>query len=407
MLPIKTLIAYPAAAFRPLARLAAVLMVAAAVASCEDEEPATPPRPTPETTVKTVLMYFPWASDLTSFFYKNIADMGQAVASSAGDSVRVLVYMCTSATEAELYELVPQGSTCIHEPIKEYQDPAYTTAAGIASMLADVRAAAPAPRYAMTVGCHGMGWVPVARSRSRGLAQGFRYHWEAAGGPLTRFFGGTTPETQTDIATLAEGIEAAGMHMEFILFDDCYMSSVEAAYDLRHVADYIIGCPTEIMGYGMPYADIAPRLLGTPDYAEVCSEFLDFYTSYTWPYGTIGVTCTAELDSLARVVGKIEAAYDFDPALRPALQRMDGYSPPIFYDLGDYMAALCPDPALLQEFRSQLARTVPYSAHTPQYYSRFTGVEPIRTYSGITTSAPTVSQYAEAWTLTEWYADTH
>ena len=294
MLPIKTLIAYPAAAFRPLARLAAVLMVAAAVASCKDEEPATPPRPTPETTVKTVLMYFPWASDLTSFFYKNIADMGQAVASSAGDSVRVLVYMCTSATEAELYELVPQGSTCIHEPIKEYQDPAYTTAAGIASMLADVRAAAP-----------------------------------------------------------------------------------------------------------------APRLLGTPDYAEVCSEFLDFYTSYTWPYGTIGVTCTAELDSLARVVGKIEAAYDFDPALRPALQRMDGYSPPIFYDLGDYMAALCPDPALLQEFRSQLARTVPYSAHTPQYYSRFTGVEPIRTYSGITTSAPTVSQYAEAWTLTEWYADTH
>ena len=139
----------------------------------------------------------------------------------------------------------------------------------------------------------------------------------------------------------------------------------------------------------------------------MCSEFLDFYTSYTWPYGTIGVTCTAELDSLARVVGKIEAAYDFDPALRPALQRMDGYSPPIFYDLGDYMAALCPDPALLQEFRSQLARTVPYSAHTPQYYSRFTGVEPIRAYSGITTSAPTVSQYAEAWTQTEWYADTH
>ena len=156
---------YRATIIRAL-RLAAVLMVAAAVASCEDEEPATPPRPTPETTVKTVLMYFPWASDLTSFFYKNIADMGQAVASSAGDSVRVLVYMCTSATEAKLYELVPQGSTCIHEPIKEYQDPAYTTAAGIASMLADVRAAAPAPRYAMTVGCHGMGWVPVARSRS-------------------------------------------------------------------------------------------------------------------------------------------------------------------------------------------------------------------------------------------------
>lgn len=407
MLPIKALIAHPAAAFHPLARLAAVLIVAAAVASCEDDEPATPPRPTPETTVKTVLMYFPWASDLTSFFYKNIADMGQAVASSAGDSVRVLVYMCTSETEAELYELVPQGSTCIHEPIKEYKNPAYTTAAGIASMLADVRTAAPAPRYAMTIGCHGMGWVPVAGGRSRGGEALPRFHWEAGSGPLTRYFGGMTAETQTDISTLAEGIEAAGMHMEFILFDDCYMSSVEAAYDLRHVADYIIGCPTEIMGYGMPYAGIAPRLLGTPDYAATCSEFLDFYTSYAWPYGTIGVTCTAQLDSLARVVGKIEAAYDFEPDLRPDLQRMDGYSPAIFYDLGDYVAALCPDEAMLREFRAQLARAVPYSAHTPQYYSRFTGAEPIRAYSGITTSAPTVSAYAAAWRQTSWYRATH
>lgn len=47
------------------------------------------------------------------------------------------------------------------------------------------------------------------------------------------------------------------MKMEYILFDDCYMSSLEAAYDLRHVTRHLIACPTEIMAYGMPYSHIA------------------------------------------------------------------------------------------------------------------------------------------------------
>ena len=42
------------------------------------------------------------------------------------------------------------------------------------------------------------------------------------------------------ISTLADAISDAGLEMEFILFDDCYMSSVEVAYDLRHVTGHII-----------------------------------------------------------------------------------------------------------------------------------------------------------------------
>lgn len=400
-----------------MGRVAAVALAVAlcvAVASCSDDDGQETPAPPPAEVGRTLLMYLPWSTNLTSYFYNNIAEMEQAIASEGLADERVLVFMCTTATEATLFELVPGSSGCSRVTLREYASPAYTTAGGIASILADVKAAAPARHYAMTIGCHGMGWVPVTRSGSRGLAPASGYHWEAEAGPLTRFFGGTTSDVQTDITTLAEGIEAAGMHMDFILFDDCFMSSVEAAYDLRHVTDYLIGCPTEIMAYGMPYADIAPSLFGTPDYAGVCSAFLSFYSSYVdpysgmpYPYGTIGVTCTAQLDSLARVVRKINAACTFDATLLPYLQRMDGYSPPVFYDLGDYMAALCPDAALLSEFEAQLQRAVPYKANTPQYYSVITGVEPIRAYSGITTSAPTVSRYAEAWTRTEWYADTH
>ncbi len=382
--------------------------MAASMASCHDDDDVTDIPPTPEQAeCRTLLMYLPWSTDLTSYFYTNISDMEEAICKTGLTNERVLVFMCSTASAATLFELVPEGETCRRDTLKAYSSPAYTTADGIASILTDVKSFAPADRYAMTIGCHGMGWLPVNSSSSRGMTPVRKFHWDYTDGPLTRFFGGTSASTQTDITTLAEGIEAADMHMDFILFDDCYMSSIEAAYDLRLVTDYLIGCPSEIMAYGMPYAEIGPYLFGEPDYEAVCEAFLDFYSNYQYPYGTIGVTCSAELDSLAGVVAKIEAAYDFDTSLLPYLQDMDGYSPPIFYDLGDYVAALCPDTALLAEFEAQLTRAVPYRANTTMFYTNRSGAESIRVYSGITTSAPTTSQYAYDWTQTAWYAATH
>ena len=389
---------------------AAAIAMTACLAACTDDGDyngsATPP-PYQGPTVKTLLMYFPWSTDLTSYFHNNIADMERAVVEAKADSVRVLVYICTSSAKAELFEMVRSGQTCDRVRLKEYQDPAYTTAEGIASMLCDVKALAPAKSYAMTIGCHGTGWLPVYTSRGRSGFPPQKFHWEAAGALPTRYFGGLASQYQTDIATLAKGIEDADIHFNFILFDDCYMSSVEAAYDLRHTTDWLIACPTEIMAYGMPYAKIGASLISTTtDFEELCSNFVSFYSSYTYPYGTIAATRTAGLDSLARVMGKMEANHTLDPSLRPYIQSMDGYTPTIFYDLGDYAAALCADQALLAEFEAQMRRTVPYKGHTQQYYSAFTGPMPIRAYSGLTTSAPTTSRYADDWAETEWYKAT-
>jgi len=113
------------------------------------------------------------------------------------------------------------------------------------------------------------------------------YHFERDDVPQTRWFGGWTSEYQIETTTLAGAITEAGMRMQYVMFDDCFMSSVEAAYDL-----------------------------------------------------------------------------------------------------GDYIAHLCTDENLLDAFNRQLDVTVPYKAHTPQYYSASNGFNDIRAYSGITTSAP-------------------
>ena len=301
-----------------------------------------------------------------------------------------------------MIELKQEQGQCIRDTLMFYSQPDFTQRENITTMLNDVRAIAPARRYSLIVGCHGMGWLPVSTSRARS-----QYHFERDDVPQTRWFGGWTSEYQIETTTLADAIGDAGMRMEYIMFDDCFMSSVEAAYDLKDVTNYLIGCPTEIMIYGFPYHLCTRHLVGTVDYAALCQTFLDFYSHYTTPCGTIAVTDCRELDALAAIVRDIHQTQEFDYALLSDVQRMDGYTPPLFYDLGDYIAHLCTDQNLLDDFNRQLDVTVPYKAHTAQYYSANNGFNDIRAYSGITTSAPSHNTRSVGLEKTKWYRATH
>lgn len=197
--------------------------------------------------------------------------------------------------------------------------------------------------------------------------------------------------------------------MEYILFDDCYMSSLEVAYDLRHVTRHLIACPTEIMAYGMPYARIGEYLLAeNPDYGAICQAFHRFYSSYTYPYGAIAVTDCSRLDDLALLMKNLHSRHSLDSSQAASLQRMDGYSPVIFYDFGDYVRALCGnDAAQLAQVEALLEQVVPYKAHTEKFFTASLGPLSITHYSGITTSAPSLSSKARTYPQTSWYRATH
>lgn len=388
--------------------MAACLLLLAATACGKDPVPD----PNPEGR-QTVLMYLPWSGNLTGYFRQNIADMEQIVAADKLHGARLLVYFMESATTATLFELTARQGRCERTEIASYATaPDFTTAEGLAAILGAAKAAAPAARYGMVIGSHGMGWLPAEQASGRAAdaaREREREYWEyeADGRPLTRWFGGTTPAYQTDIATLAEGIARAGMPMEYILFDDCYMSSVEVAYELREATQYLIGSTSEIMAYGFPYAELGQYLFGTVDYEAVCEAFHRFYSAYRYPYGTIGVTECARLEALADVMRRINARYAF-AGRESDLQRLDGYSPVRFFDMGDYVRQLCPDEALRTEAEELLRKAVPYHRHTEQFYSMTSGAHTIRAYSGITTSDPSTAPLtADAKRRTAWWQATH
>lgn len=199
--------------------------------------------------------------------------------------------------------------------------------------------------------------------------------------------------------------------MEYILFDDCYMSTVEVAYDLKNVTSHLIASTSEIMAYGMPYDKIGQYLIGNIDYAKICDGFYSFYSNYVTPCGTISVTDCSEIDNLAAIMKEINQRYTFNEELISSLQSLDGYKPSIFFDCGDYVAKLCSDPDLLEQFNEQLKRTVPYKRNTEYYFTAISSYygerKKINTFSGITISDPSTSAAALKKNETAWYVATH
>ena len=404
-------------------RLSILLLTLLVLVGCDDKNTYVE-QIAPE---QTLLMYFPWSGNdsgstgLLSHFLTNISDMEEAIRYNAPEGCRVLVYLVNpkketgingatnSYLEGSLYELRHHKGQVDSVGIASYRNPDMTEAEQIARLLKDVQAYAPAPRYAMTIGCHGMAWIPSERLKAKQQAQPLlaqpreKEYWEHEGVPQTRWFGGMDAEFQTEIPTLAEAIRRAGMKMEYILFDDCYMSSVEVAYELKDVTDYLIGSTSEIMAEGFPYFEMGACMLGDVDYEGICESFYQYYMEDgSMPCGTVAVTVCAELERLADVMKRINAvSTELPKAVRDDLQVLDGYSPTRFYDMGDYVRHYCADEALLAEFESQLEKTVPaaYRRHTPTFYSMSggniqdrPGETLIETFSGITTSDPSVAK---------------
>ena len=394
---------------RPLAARAAssLRLLACAIAlgtlcACHSSE-----EPEPKPTEQTILFYFPWSgndtpsggyNNLYNIFLSNIAEIKRAITErQTMANARLIVCLASERDQATLTEVVMKRTGVTQDTLKTYTGVDFTQAETIRQIISDAKAQAPAERYALMIGCHGMGWIP--RQEEATNRQEVR----------RRYFGGLVSKFQTDIKTLVQAIEQTQTHMDFILFDDCYMANVEVAYDLRGVTDFLIASTSEIMARGLPYDRMWNHLSPNPNYAMAVQEFLDYYLTYTYPYGTLSAIDCREAEAMATLMREANYRHTLDPTEADQIQRLDGYTPTIFFDMGDYIDHLCEgDDQLLDQLHAQLQRLVPHTAATPYIYSVFTS-RPIHleTFSGITISDPTTSNSAHRKEQTDWWQATH
>lgn len=406
----------------------ATLLIVVGVSCSNGDSPDGPD--VPVTPVgQTVFMFFPWSNSLLSDFRRTVEDMQTVVAQRSMKDERVMVFMATSEREAVLFELKKQNGRCLTDTLRHYSDRPFTSRQWLTSLFSEVMTLAPASRYGMVVGCHGLAWVPVQGQRSARKRLGSQerineednlykeeridkegddlMHFEVQGPVTTRFIGGTYPETQIETTDLADAMADAGLHTEYILFDACYMSSVEVAYELKDVTHYLIASPTEVISYGFPYITMGKHLLGTPNYKGIADSFISFYSSYYLPYGTVAVTDCTQLDALAAIAQQINAAAAEQLAPN-GVQIMDGYSPTLFYDLGHLMSLKNAGTVLTTAFAEQLDKTVPYKGHTDQYFTALKDAPvDIKHYSGLNTSQGSLNRMADRLSETAWHKATN
>lgn len=105
--------------------------------------------------------------------------------------------------------------------------------------------------------------------------------------PLTHI--GLDGTSYLDIWDMSSALSGTGVHLDYILFDACFMATAEVAYELRNNTDYVAGSLCEIMGPGLPYNTFIPSLATCQTSSSVESALCELVDDYEGVYGSTGI----------------------------------------------------------------------------------------------------------------------
>ena len=154
----------------------------------------------------------------------------------------------------------------------------------------------PANHYGLFIWNHGSGWLP-GRTSTAVLSDDID-----AGG------------TAMFIEEVKNAINNSGVHFDILDFDACNMASIEVAYELKDVTNYISASQRTEPGSGNDYKAISMHLTGNPMISaeQVGRIIIDSYTDYYMADGDFSVTKslvkTEKLDALADSISSLSTA---------------------------------------------------------------------------------------------------
>lgn len=333
---------------------------------------------------RTVLFYLAGDNNLSGDGYNNINSLLRGMKGVAG---RVVIYF-DPAGSAPCLMTIKGSDSPVLDTVALYEEENSADPAVLQRVIGEMKLRYPSDSYGLILWSHGTGWFPEGYSSPGSTS------YRRANQPYipTKWFGqdATLAEGRGDsymeIADLAAALTG---HFDFIMFDACFMASVEVLYELRDKADYFVASPAEIISDGFPYEAAAPYFWGgEEDLKQVCREYYNYYANHPKSElhrsGMLSLVKASELGALAQAahqaVGSVGES-GVGSVWRYPLSRLD--LPDVFYDLGDYVNVMGGDGKAA--FEEQLARTVVYKVTTPKMF----GEEiPSDRYSGLSCYIP-------------------
>lgn len=339
-------------------------------AGCTKEEPDGPQ------SKRTLLVYMIANNSLSSYAEKNMASMVQAANAQGLNGGNLIVYYAPVGQDPSLVQIKNNA----RQTVKQYGKQNAADPQVMQSVIDDVSSLYPADSYGLILWSHGTSWIPSDYNA------------------MLRAFGQDGTKWM-EIDELAKGLP--DHFFDFILFDACYMASVECVYELKDKADYILASPTETMADGWPYKKILPYFFTETAQLEKIAH--TFYTHYDAQNGdmrtaTVSLTQTAELGSLASIIREITAnktESDLFALDLSAMQKLEflskasgGVSPCMLYDLNDFISQLATTEQYAR-FTACMDKAIIYEAHTPSaYFAALYRSYPIVRSSGLTVYVP-------------------
>lgn len=323
--------------------------------------------PEPEPAHRTVLVYIGAENSLYSYVSDDLDEMIQG----AGDipaSDNLLVYVDDRSTP-RIYKISMEKGKGTSSVVKEYStDLCSSDPAVLRDVCRWVTENYSAASYGLVLWSHGNGWLPAKEVRdTRSVIIDNNSNTSSNSGP------------EMEISALKEVLmEVFGNRgLDFILFDTCFMQSVEVAYELRNVAQWLVATPAEMPGTGSPYDKLIKSIFASSvDVEGIVNTYYNEYIDDSDYEGIIiSAVKTSELDAFAQVSAPLVQHYLLDNAIT---EGVFAYLPiavnsyPFYHDMKGLMLKNVPENEL-QEWMTQLQKTVPYLKATDTWFSVFAG----------------------------------
>ncbi|MDR0961193.1 MAG: peptidase C11 [Mediterranea sp.] len=385
--------------------IAAWLCLSFLLVACRNNDE---PTPTPRAS-RTVLVYMAADNSLSNFASDDLNEIKSGFGKLTNSDIHLLVYMDinSSNTAPRLIEIKQQNGQVVESVVRTYETNRNSVGVNETKEVLSDAFNAPqyqADSYGLVYWSHGEGWAIAPDQNTRWVGQDT----------------GGNSNNKMNISDFTKILQSAP-HLDFLLFDACFMASIEVAYELRSYTDYIIASPTEIPGPGAMYDKLVPALFtaNTNVATTVAAGYYEPYAAiYTgghpsntnWVTGTsIVVIDTEKLNDLAATTRQLLAGHT---ANIPLLHQTFDYDKRTgtwhigYYDLAGMMRSILTDDAAYAQWEIAYAAASPYWETTPKNYSAYGGIFSMEGANGISCYIPTGYQTTndKAYPQCAWYA---
>jgi hypothetical protein len=246
-------------------KIFALLAFATLLSAChKDDEPED------NTPDRTILVYLAGENNLTNYADQDLKEMKKA-SKQLNNKQQLIVYVDQATSTPPFFARIQDGEYVDSVSVEESltADPAVLEKA-----LIYMRTKYPAKSYGLVVWGHGSGWIlssdSIAYARSR-----------AYGGDTGNNSTGSAGKYWMNIPPMARAIAKgmAGTPLTFVMGDCCSFGSIEVAYEIRNLTDYVIGSPAEVPDDGAPFDVVIPAMFNTSAdfYKAVIDQYYNFY----------------------------------------------------------------------------------------------------------------------------------